>query len=89
MHKAAAVCCVAGRSTINRGSSVLPTATPTSNRTSVAALLVFVWPELTLYHLNHFISYPAQPGRDSEASSLLLALLGLMLLVGVRGAAGY
>ena len=48
-------------------------------------MAVFVWPELTPYHLNHFTSFPAQPGRDIEASSLLLALLGLMLLAGLRG----
>ena len=52
-RRAVAVCCVAGRSTILRRTSVLPSAT-TSDRTPVTGFMVFVWPELTTYLLNNF-----------------------------------
>jgi len=58
-----------GRSAIFRSSSsVLPTAA-TSIRAAGTTLSVFVWPELTTYHLNHFTPSPGESGwkfKDEE-----------------------
>ena len=77
------VCCAGGRSSIKRRAFVLPTATST-NRMTMASVAVFVWPELTLYHLNHITPYPAQPGRKKMRQLAFSKLLGLMLLAEAR-----